>query len=56
MRPPVPWANTSVEQIRQRLRTTSPRYIRDNLDDGMEQVLQFSGTILFAARFNLRAT
>jgi hypothetical protein len=60
MRPPVLWADRSVEKIRHRLRTefnnTSPRYIRDKLDDGMGRVLQFSGAIFLGSKFNLRAT
>src|SRR5260370_22512020 len=51
MRPPVLWADTSVEQIRHRLRTEfnhmSQQDIRDGfddaLDDGMAQFLQFRG-------------
>src|ERR1019366_3440978 len=51
MRPPVPWANVSVEQIRHRLRTElnemSQQDIRDGFDDGMGQILQISGANLF---------
>jgi hypothetical protein len=55
MRPPVPWAEMSVEQIRHRLRTElkeiSQQDIRDAFDDGcfddgMEQILQISGANL----------
>jgi hypothetical protein len=45
MRPPVLWADRSVEQIRHRLTTTSQQDIRDGFGDGMEQILQISGAI-----------
>src|SRR5208282_3478830 len=58
MRPPVPWAHSSVEQIRHRLRAEarkmSQQDIREAFDDGMEQILQISGGNL--PRFSLRAT
>jgi hypothetical protein len=47
MRPPVLWADMSVEQIRHRLSTKFKKPnqldIRDDLDDGMEHILQISG-------------
>src|ERR1700687_3794871 len=56
MRPPVLWADRSVEQIRHRLRTElremSQQDIRDSFDDGMGQILQFSGAILLRSKFN----
>jgi hypothetical protein len=49
MRPPVLWADMRVGQIRHRLRAEiekmSPQDIREGFDDGMEQLLQISGTI-----------
>jgi hypothetical protein len=51
MRPPVLWADMSVEQIRHRLRTelekTSQQDFREDLDDGMEHILQISGQFYF---------
>jgi hypothetical protein len=50
MRPPVLWADRSVEQIKHRLNTkfkeTSQLYIREGFDDGMEQILQILGAVL----------
>jgi hypothetical protein len=43
----------SVEQIRHRLRT-SQLDIRDDFDDGMGQILQFSGTILLRSESAVR--
>src|ERR1700674_414960 len=45
MRPPVLWADVSVEQIRHRLRTSQQDF-RDDFGIGMEHILQISGTIL----------
>jgi hypothetical protein len=47
MRPPVPWAHSSVEQITHTLSAEVEKMnqldIREAFDDGMEQILQISG-------------